>query len=56
MFKPHYSPHYYFDNKIYFITSRIIDKSRFFNTKEKKSLFKKILIEAGNKFEIGFYA
>ena len=56
MFKPHYPPHYYLDNKIYFITSRTVDKNRFFNTKEKKNLLKKILIEAGNKFNIGFYA
>ncbi|NOQ68305.1 hypothetical protein GQ568_02595, partial [Patescibacteria group bacterium] len=56
MFKPHYPPHYYFDNKIYFITARTVDKKKLFNTLEKKKLLKKIMIEAGNKFKIGFYA
>ena len=56
MFKSHYPPHYYFDNKIYFITARTVNKNRFFNTKEKKDLLKKILIEASNKFKVGFYA
>ena len=56
MFKSHYPSHYYFDDKIYFITARTVNKNRFFNTKEKKNILKKILIEAGNKFKISFFA
>ena len=56
MFKPHYPPHYYFDNKIYFITSRTVDRERILDTEEKKNVLKKTMIEAGNKFKIGFYA
>ena len=56
MFKPHYPPHSYLDNKIYFITARTINKKKLFDTSEKKKLLKKIMIEAGDKFKIGFYA
>ncbi len=56
MFKPHYPPHYYFDNKIYFITARTINGEKVLNTEEKKNIVKKIMIEAGNKFKIDFYA
>ena len=56
MFKQHRPPHYYFDQKIYFITARTINKEKFFNTKEKKNILKKIIKEAGDKFQITFYA
>jgi len=56
MFKQHRPPHYNFDQKIYFITARTINKEKFFNTKEKKDLLKKIIKEAGDKFQISFYA
>ena len=56
MFKPHYPPHYYTDNKIYFITARTVDKKRILDTEEKKAILNKAMIEAGNKFNIGFYA
>ena len=56
MFKPHYPPHLYLDQKIYFITARTVNKKPFFNTDEKKRLLSKIIKEAGNKFKIKFYA
>ncbi|NIA10010.1 MAG: hypothetical protein GWP10_09850 [Nitrospiraceae bacterium] len=56
MFKQHRPPHYYFYNKIYFITARTIEKKKVFNTEEKKNLLKKTIKEAGDKFKISFYA
>lgn len=56
IFKPHYPPHYYLDNKIYFITARTIDKKRILNTNEKKNILKKTIISASEKFNVDFYA
>lgn len=56
MFKPHYPPHLYFNEQIYFVTTRTVNQNLFFDDQNKKLLLKKIIQEAGEKFKISFYA
>ena len=56
MNKIHRPPHYYFDDKIYFLTARNINKTRFFDDEEKKYILKNIIKEAADVLEIKIYA
>ena len=56
MHKPHRPPHYYFDDKIYFITAKTIDKKMFFDNDEKKNILKNIISETSSLFHVKIYA
>lgn len=56
MFKQHHPPHWYQDNKIYFITSRTINAEKYFNNDGKKGIIYNVLKEGIKKFKIDLYA
>ena len=43
MFQPHYPPHLYIDNEIYFVTARTVDTNHYFDTENKKQLLLDII-------------
>ncbi|MBI5071310.1 transposase [Candidatus Falkowbacteria bacterium] len=55
MFKPHYPPHLYVDQQIYFITARTVNQELFFSSQNKKLILYKTIGEAGRKFQSNFY-
>jgi len=52
----HHPPHIFFDNTIYFITARTIDRNHYFDTDRKKKIFCSCLKAGVKKFEISLYA
>lgn len=56
MFRPHYPPHLYLNNQIYFITARTVNQELFFHAHHKKLLLQRVIQEAKTKLKISFYA
>lgn len=55
-YREFHPPHLYFDDRIYFITGRTINKQKFWNTASKKRLFLSCLRAGLQKLKIPIYA
>ncbi|XOU94463.1 MAG: REP-associated tyrosine transposase [Candidatus Kerfeldbacteria bacterium] len=54
-FKKFHPPHLYLDNCTYFLSSRTLDKKRYFNTDHKKGILADILKSASKRYKIILY-
>jgi len=55
-YKEYHPPHIYFDDTIYFITSRTVNKEKFFATNAQKNILYSCLKAGLQKFKIPIYA
>ena len=56
MHKKHHPLHIYKDDALYFITARTVKKEKFFNTSEKKRIFRQTLKSVLEKYSYQLYA
>ena len=56
MYRKHHPFHFYRDDTIYFVTARIIEKIKFFSTREKKEILRGTLKDVLKRYGYKLYA
>lgn len=56
MFKKHHPKHIYKDETFYFLAARTVGKNKFFNTAEKKKIFRQVLKSILKRYNYLLYA